>query len=165
MAKIVIERFIDAPREKVFEAWTNPELAKKWWGPEHFFAPYITLDAREGGKYLFCMEEEGTGQKTWSAGEFKKIDAPNKLVMTDYFSDEHGNKVDPKEYGMDENFPSESMVTITFEEVDSGTKLSLIYNPPSEKQKKAMKDSKMVEGWNSSLDKLERAVNQSSMHA
>lgn len=50
---ITISRVFDAPREKVWKAWTDPELIKKWWGPKDFTAPRIEIDFRVGGKYLF----------------------------------------------------------------------------------------------------------------
>src|SRR5437879_13910376 len=96
--QIVIERVFDAPREKVWEAWTTPEMVKKWWGPEGFTAPSIKIDLKVGGKYIYCMH--GPVGSEWdkdmySAGEFKEIVPNEKIVTTDYFSDEHGNKMNP----------------------------------------------------------------------
>ncbi len=156
--KIVFSRVFDAPREKVWEAWTDPEIAKKWWGPKDFTAPSMKIDLKVGGKYIYCMHgPAGTDfdKDMYSAGEFKEIVPNEKLVVTDYFSDENGNLVDPTTYGMGENFPKESIVTVTFEEVDDNkTKLSIIYMPESEAAAEAMKKTGMDEGWNQTLDKL-----------
>lgn len=160
---IVIERIFDAPREAVYKAWTDEELAKKWWGPEGFSAPSIKIDLRVGGKYIFAMH--GPAGSEWdrdmySAGVYKEIVPNEKLVVTDYFSDENGEMMNPDEYGQDANFPKETTVTVLFEEVEGGkTKLTIIYpKPESEEEFQAMKKSGMEEGWQSSLNKLEKAL-------
>ncbi len=161
---IVIERVFDAPREAVWKAWTDPETAKKWWGPKDFTAPSIKIDLKVGGKYVFSMH--GPAGSEWdrdiySAGVYKEIVPNEKLVVTDYFSDENGNMITPEESGLeDPNFPKESTVTVLFEEVDGGkTKLSIVYpKPETEEQMQAMLKSGMKEGWNSSLDKLAESL-------
>lgn len=160
---IVIERVFDAPRDMVWRAWTEEELASKWWGPEGFTAPSIKIDLKVGGKYIFAMH--GPAGSEWdkdmySAGVYKEIVPNEKLVVTDYFSDEDGNMMNPSEQGQDPNFPKESTVTVLFEDVEGGkTKLSIIYpKPETEEAYQAMLKSGMREGWNSSLNKLEEAL-------
>lgn len=160
---IVIERIFNAPREAVWRAWTEPELIKKWWGPEGFSAPSIKLELRVDGKYIFAMH--GPKGSEWdkdmySAGVYKEIIPDEKLVVTDYFSDENGKMMEPAYYGMDPNFPKELTATILFEETDQGkTKLSIIYSPPETKEQlEAMLASGMNEGWDSSLDKLKMVL-------
>ena len=147
----------------VFRAWTDPGMAKKWWGPEGFTAPSIKIDLRVGGKYVFAMRgPEGSewDKVMYSAGVYKEIVPDKKLVVTDYFSDENGNIMDPAEYGQDADFPKETTVTVLFEEAGKGkTKLSIIYpKPATVAQYRAMLKSKMDEGWNSSLNKLESVL-------
>src|SRR4051812_40572832 len=108
LKEIVITRVFDASRELVWKAWTDPEMAKKWWGPEGFSAPSIKIDLRVGGKYIFAMQ--GPAGSEWdkvmySAGVYKEIVPHEKLVVTDYFSDEEGNIQEPKDFGQDPNFP------------------------------------------------------------
>lgn len=164
---ITIERVFNAPVEKVWEAWTRPEMVKKWWGPEHFIAPVVKIDFRVGGKYLYAMHgPAGTefDRDLYSAGVFKEIEPPTagkaKLVVTDYFSDSEGNKTVPTEHGLSTDMPAEMNVTILFEEIDQQkTKLSIVYpSPESEAAFEAMKKSGMEEGWSTSLDKLAKAV-------
>src|SRR5438309_1672978 len=127
---VVIERVFDAPREMVWKAWTNPDMIKKWWGPEGFSAPFATIDLRVGGKYIFAMH--GPSGSAWdkdmySAGVYKEVVPNEKIVTTDYFSDKEGNKVAPTDYGQDPHAPSEMVVTILFEDIEAGkTKLSVI---------------------------------------
>jgi uncharacterized protein YndB with AHSA1/START domain len=160
---LVIERIFDAPREKVWEAWTNPEIIKKWWGPEGFTAPSIKIDFKVGGKYIFAMHGPAGSQwdkDMYSAGVYKEIVPNEKIVTTDYFSDAKGNKIKPTDYGQDPNSPDEMMVTLLFEETEEGkTKLSVIYpKPQTKEQYQAMLKSGMKEGWESSLNKLEASL-------
>ena len=160
---IVIERVFDAPREAVWNAWTDPEMVKKWWGPEGFTAPSVKIDLRVGGKYTYAMQ--GPKGSEWdrvmySSGVFKEIVPNERIVTTDYFSDEDGNMIKPSQEGQDENFPTEMTVTITFAEVEDGkTKLTIFYpKAENEAQFEAMLKSGMKEGWSSSLNKLEAAL-------
>lgn len=160
---VTIEKIFDAPREKVWEAWTTPEIVQKWWGPETFTAPSIKIDLRVGGKYIFAMKgPEGSewDRVMYSAGVFKEIIPNQKLVLTDYFSDEAGNMINPDQEGQDANFPKEMTVTVLFEEIGGGkTKLTISYpRPETEEQYQAMLKSGMKEGWMSSLNKLEQAL-------
>lgn len=157
--EIQFSRVFDAPRELVWKAWTDPEMIKKWWGPKTFTAPSIQIDLREGGKYLYCMRgkqgPDAPESNFWSAGVFHEIIPNEKIVLTDYFSDEHGNKVDPTTFNMGEDFPSESKITILFEDVDGKTKLTITYDKPAtDKQYEAMMKTGMEMGWNQTLDKL-----------
>ena len=160
---LVIERVFNASRQLVWDAWSKPELMKKWWGPEQWSAPDVNIDFREGGEYHASMEgpmPDGSVIKVWSKGVYKQIVPIERIVATDYFSNEKGDKIAPKDAGMDEHFPEEMEVTVTFEEVSEGkTKLTITYpKPESEAAVKAMIASGMEEGWNSSLDKLAKVV-------
>lgn len=163
---VTIERIFDAPRQKVWQAWTDPEVAMKWWGPEGFTAPSIKIDLRVGGMYIFAMHGPKDSQwdkDMYSAGIFKEIVLDEKLVLTDYFSDKDGNKIKPSDEGMDASFPDEMTVTVLFEEQEDGkTRLTIHYpKPETEDQLQAMLKSGMKEGWNSSLDKMEHALKDS----
>ena len=160
---IVIEKVFDATRNAVWRAWTEPELIKKWWGPEGFSAPSIKVDLRVGGRCIFAMHgPEGSewDKDIYSAGIYKEITPDEKLVVTDYFSDENGNMLEPVDFGQDPNFPKESTVTVLFEDAGRGkTKLSIIYpKPETKEQLEAMVKSGMIEGWNSSLNKLNKTL-------
>jgi uncharacterized protein YndB with AHSA1/START domain len=54
--EFAIVREYDAPREKVFQAWTDPALISQWWGPEGVFTPICEVDARPGGLIHIVME-------------------------------------------------------------------------------------------------------------
>jgi len=146
--KLVITRLFDAPRELVFKAWTDPEMFKQWWGPKSFTSPVCKMDLRVGGKYLASMRSPD-GQDIYSTGVYREIVAPERLVFTDSFADEHGNVVPGSHYGVDD-FPLELLVTVTFEDVGGKTKMTLTQAgvPAGEHGELTQ------QGWNESFDKL-----------
>jgi len=159
--EFLIARIFDAPKEKVWKAWTDPEEAKRWWGPKDFTAPSVDIDFRIGGKYLFCMRgavKPGEEAKDfWSTGQYLELVPMEKIVLTDSFADEKGNIVSAAYYGMDENWPREMQVILTFEEAGPDkTKFTLHYPDITGAQEKDLKD--MREGWNQSLDKLAKIL-------
>jgi uncharacterized protein YndB with AHSA1/START domain len=152
-ADIQITRTFDAPRAKVWRAWTEPEHAMKWWGPKGFTSPAANIDLRVGGKCHLCMRgPAGTefDKDMWSVGVYKEIVPMEKIVMSDNFADAEGNIVSPKDYGMPGEWPEEMVVTVTFEDAGEGkTKMTLTHTGH------AIEMSDMAkQGWNESLDKL-----------
>ena len=151
--ELTITRVFDAPREAVWKAWTDPEWAMRWWGPEHFTAPVCRIDLRVGGAYLFCMRSP-EGQDFWSTGIYREIVPFERLVCSDSFADEKGNVVPASHYGMEGDFPLELQVTVTLEDQGGKTVMTLRHAgmPPGE-----MSDSAAA-GWNGSFDKLAEVV-------
>lgn len=156
--QVIITRIFDAPVERVWQAWTDPALVAKWWGPKDFTAPHIEIDLREGGKYLYAMHgPAGTefDQDMWSTGIFNEIVPMKKIVYTDSFADAEGNAVSPEAYGMT-GMPTEMLVIINFESTEDGkTKLTLTHEGPAAGSEHA---KNMTEGWNQSLDKLAESL-------
>ena len=158
---VVITRLFNAPRAKLWQAWTDPEVFKKWWGPEGSSAPVIQIDARPGGKFLGAMEGDAhmgvfAGKRMFSTGTYKEVVPMEKIVITDVFSDEHGNVLKPAEMmpGLDD-WPEESLLTVTFEDAGQGkTKLTIKHGPFPE----GTQFENTNAGWNSSLNKLAKAV-------
>ena len=146
---ITITRIFDAPREHVWERWTDPSQFMCWWGPKDFTSPYAKFDLRTGGKYLSCMRGPD-GKEYWDTGTFEEISELNRLVYTDSFADEHGNIVPPSYYGMGSDTPIEVAVQVTLEDLGGKTLLTLEHcgMPGGEMIEQA------TEGWNQSLDKL-----------
>jgi uncharacterized protein YndB with AHSA1/START domain len=148
-------RVFDAPRELVWNAWTNPETFKKWWGPSHYTCPEAKIDLRPGGKYLFAMKPQD-GKVVWGGGTYTEVTKPSRIVCTDSFMDEKGNIVSPTEYGMTADFPRELYITLTFEEQDGKTKLTLVHKAfPTEQVA-----TDCNTGWSESFDKLDRLLMQ-----
>ena len=149
---LTIEREFDAPRELVFRAWTEPAHFARWYGPNGFTTPHCDLDVRVGGRLRFCMRNEQMGDM-WSAGVYQVIDPPSRLVFTLYFSDEEGNKVPSERYGVPEDFPEETTVSLTFEDQGVGrTKMTMHHSIP------AAMAGHAGEGWSQSFDRLAAVV-------
>jgi len=151
--ELFITRILDAPRERVWKAWTEPELMKRWWGPKGFTTPYCEIDLRMGGKFLYCMRSP-EGKDYWGTGVYREIVPLERIVCTNSFADEKGNVVPATQYGMSADFPLEMLVTVTFEELEGKTKLTLRYvGIPAG----ADRDGANV-GWSQILDKLAEAL-------
>jgi uncharacterized protein YndB with AHSA1/START domain len=147
--KLLIARILDAPRKRVWKAWTDPERVRRWWGPQGFTSPVCTNDFRVGGRYLYCMRSP-EGEDYWNTGVFREIIPFERIVYTDSFSDPEGNIVSPTHYGMGSDFPLETLITVTFEDLDGKTRLTLqqIGLPVSVDSENAK------QGWNEAFDKL-----------
>jgi uncharacterized protein YndB with AHSA1/START domain len=159
--ELVIERIFDAPRELVWRAWTQPELVMRWWGPKDFTCPAAKIDLRVGGKYLFCMQSASGPdfwQKgIWNTGVYREIVPMERLVMTDSFADEEGNVVPASHYGMPGDWPLEMLVTVTFEEFEGKTKMTLRHVGLPEAI-----EGDTGTGWKESFDKLAEELTLSS---
>jgi uncharacterized protein YndB with AHSA1/START domain len=154
--EFVLSRVIDAPREEVWKAYTEPDRVKQWWGPRHFTAPVVEMDLRVDGKYLYDMRDP-EGKDYWSAGVYREVTPPERIVASDYFADEKGNPVPPSYYGLPGDIPQEQMVTITFEEVEGDKTRLTIMHPSSG----GASEEDERTGWNESLDKLEENLRMS----
>jgi uncharacterized protein YndB with AHSA1/START domain len=153
--ELIINRTFDAPRDLIWKAWMDPELMMRWWGPKGFTAPACTIDFRVGGRYLYCMRSP-EGQDYWSTGVYHEIVQPERIICSDSFADEKGNVVPATHYDMSPDFPLELQVTVTLEEQDGTTRMTLrhVGIPPGIM-------SEMCEaGWNESFDKLAESLKQ-----
>jgi uncharacterized protein YndB with AHSA1/START domain len=150
---LLITRMFDAPRELVWQAWTDPKHFKRWWGPRDYTCPFCEMDFSVGGKYLNCMRSP-KGKDYWSTGVFREIILMERIVFTDCFADEQGNVVPATYYGMSADFPLEMLVTVTFEESGNGTRLTLKHEglPGGSEGEGA------GQGWNQSFDKLAESL-------
>ena len=149
---IVIHRVFKIPASKVWQALTEPEYLKKWYGPNDFTSPYSTIEAKKGGKYLNCMRGPD-GKEYWSTGVVQEFIPEKKLVITDSFSDSKGNIIAASEYGMPGDWPRELLITFELEEADGATKLKLTHEGVPEEM-----HDECTKGWNESLDKLEKNI-------
>lgn len=147
--ELIITRIFDAPRELVWKAWTDPERVKRWWGPKGFTSPVSKIDLRVSGVYLNCMRSLD-GQDYWGTGVYREIVEPERIVYTDSFSDAEGNLVPASNYGMSGDWPLELLVTVTFEEHEGKTKMTLQHvGIPAGENRYLAKAA-----WNESFDKL-----------
>ncbi|TGK00752.1 ATPase [Leptospira semungkisensis] len=140
--ELVTTRIFDAPREKVFEAWTNPEQVVHWWGPRGFTNTIHEMDVRPGGVWKFIMHGPD-GVDYQNLIEYKEVVRPEKLVYS------HGSNDDPRQFE----------VSVTFEEEGSKTKLTMhsIFRTAEEFKIKVEKFG-AIEGLKGTLDRLEEQL-------
>ena len=137
MADISVEvkRVINAPIERVYQAWIDPEQLKQWHRPHDFTVPEAFADARTGGKYSITMMGPG-GEKNIAEGVYKDLSPPNKLVMS---WDWQGS-----------DMPS-TQITVNFNKLDDTKTEIILLHEHFISQEYA--DSHK-EGWDSALDSL-----------
>jgi uncharacterized protein YndB with AHSA1/START domain len=82
---LILTRIIDAPREKVFRAWTEPSLLKQWFAPAPFTTPTVETDVRPGGTSLIVMKGPD-GKEFPNRGVYLEVVKNERLVFTDAFS-------------------------------------------------------------------------------
>ncbi|HEV3322157.1 MAG TPA: SRPBCC family protein [Solirubrobacteraceae bacterium] len=106
--EIVTERVFDAPRERVFATYTDPELIPQWWGPRRMTTTVDQMDVRPGGSWRFVMREPD-GREIGFKGIYREVTPPERIVQTFEW----------------EGMPGHVIVeTATFEELDGRTKVT-----------------------------------------
>ncbi|HET6569182.1 MAG TPA: SRPBCC domain-containing protein [Rhodothermales bacterium] len=136
-----ITRVFDAPRELVFEVWTQPEHFARWYGPKGATMPFCTMDARPGGTLHFCHRFPDY-EDVWVRGVYDEVVPPERIVCTSWFSDAEGRRVERP------GFPPEMQVTVSFAEKEGRTELTARHTG-------LVVDQGEVQGWTEVLDRLE----------
>ncbi len=141
--EFVVTRTINGPARLVFEAWTNPELFKRWWVPASFGVTLISYEAdvRTGGSYRLEMGHPSSEQTMPFFGRYLEVVAPTRLVWTNEEGDEAG-----------------AVTTVTFEEKD-GVTLVVVhdYYPTKEALDEAI-ESGSTSGWGEQFTQLDGLV-------
>ncbi|HKO27707.1 MAG TPA: SRPBCC domain-containing protein, partial [Solirubrobacteraceae bacterium] len=134
-----IERTYAASAEEVFDAWTSPEVMRRWFhcGPD-WATPVAEVDLRVGGAVRIVMRRPDR-REAGARGEYTVIDRPHRLVMTWTFDDAPANQ---------------QLVELTFEEAEGTTIVVLTNRDISSDERRASQD----EGWRLCLDELERLL-------
>lgn len=135
---IVTVRVMDAPRDRVFRAWSDPALLAQWWGPKDFTNTFHAFDFRPGGTWRFTMHGPD-GMDYHNESEFVEIVKPERIVF-DHLKPMHRFRVD----------------TI-LEEVDAKTKLTFRMTFDTAEECERVK-SFVVEANEQNLDRLESVL-------
>jgi uncharacterized protein YndB with AHSA1/START domain len=139
--EIVITRVFDAPRELVFEMWTDPKHLVHWWGPRGFTTTIQEMDVRPGGLWRKIMHgPDGANYPNHSV--FLEVVRPERLVFT------HGGR---REGGPSVEFEQ----TVTFEDQGGKTRLTMrLLFPSAAECDRVVKEFNAIEGGNQTLDRL-----------
>lgn len=113
---VVVTRIFDAPVARVWQAWSESEHVRRWWGPTGFTSPSARMDFREGGTSLVCMRAPQAfgGQDMYNTWTYTRIVPQQRLEFTLHFADQDGTQFDPAQMGMPAGIPNGVPHVITF---------------------------------------------------
>ena len=149
--QLIAERVFDAPRELVFKAFAEAEHLRHWWGPRGWALTVCNVDFRPGGSWHYCMKCEDRnqgdfyGMESWGKAIYREIEESEKIVYVDYFSDAEGKE--------SAEMPS-TLITLTFEEHEGGTKLVNRAEYDSAEAIRQVLDMGMEQGFTETWDRL-----------
>jgi uncharacterized protein YndB with AHSA1/START domain len=135
-----LERTFNAPRQAVFDAWTSPEVLKRWWpvGAD-WETPVADVDVRVGGRLRLVMRSPD-GEEFGGSGEYVEIRPPERLVYT---------------WAWDGGYRGSQLVEVEFTERDDGTTTVVLTNTGLEDERARQEHR---EGWDASFDNLDRVL-------
>jgi uncharacterized protein YndB with AHSA1/START domain len=134
-----VKRFINAPRARVYAAWTDPAQLKQWFGPEAVETDNLIADVRPGGEFRWDLTNSD-GKKMTIQGEYREVQPGKRIVFTWQWQDDEDWK------------DCVSVVTVELSDRDAGTEVHLTHTRlPSEESRDSHN-----EGWKSVLEKLEQ---------
>jgi uncharacterized protein YndB with AHSA1/START domain len=134
-----IERTFAASAEDVFDAWTSPEVMRRWFHPGPDWAtPEAEVDLRVGGNVRVVMRRPD-GTRAGAHGGYTLIDRPHRLVMTWTFDDDPSN---------------EQLIELSFSEAQGSTTVLMVNSSISTDERRDSQD----EGWRGCLGELERVL-------
>jgi uncharacterized protein YndB with AHSA1/START domain len=135
--EITLTRVFAAPRSLVFDAFTKPELLKRWFGPRGWSLVVCEVDLKVGGAWRFVLRSP-EGRDMGMRGVYRELQPPSRSVHTETFDD----------------FPGESIVTTVLVEDRGKTTLTATVLYPSQQVRDAVVESGMEHGAAESYDKL-----------
>ena len=134
--RLELTRVIKAPRARVFDAWTRPEMIRQWFGPEGMKPAEVETDPKVDGSYMIAMEScAEPGRHSKATGRYTKVNPYDLLQFTWDASWAPGE---------------ESLVTIHFRDMDGGTEIKLIHDRFNTKESRDGHNK----GWTGILDPL-----------
>ena len=139
-AELIFTRVFDAPRELIFDTWTDPNHVAQWWGPRGFTTTIYEMDVRPGGVWRLVMHgPDGVDYKNRIV--FLEVVRPERLVY----------KHDPEK----ESEPVTFQVTVTFVEEGGKTRLTMqMLFPSAAARDHVVKKYGAIDGANQTLDRL-----------
>jgi uncharacterized protein YndB with AHSA1/START domain len=139
--EIVLTRAFDAPRDLVFEVWTDPEHVRHWWGRHSSTVIQCEADVRPGGSWRYVTREEN-GMEVPFSGVYREVTPPDRLVYTEMYDVEPFNRGDP------------AVNTVIFTEEDGRTTVTLASLYPTNEIRDFVLQTGMEDGAGESYDRL-----------
>jgi uncharacterized protein YndB with AHSA1/START domain len=140
--EIRIERVFDAPRDRVFAAYTDPALIPEWWGPHDTTTIVDEMDVKTGGRWRFIMRN-ADGSETAFRGAYREVTPPERIVQTFEWEPMAGHV---------------SVETATFDDLGDRTKVTTVslFHTPEERD--GMLASDMESGMNQTYARLDELL-------
>ena len=139
-SQLHLEKILVVPQEQVFAAFVDAEQLRRWWGPDGFTVQGLQFDAVEGTDYRIAMQPPN-GDVFHIRGTFRTVEPPHRLIYTFNYEE-----ADPDD--------QETLVTLTLESTDGGTRVTLDQGP----FKTAARLGLHRDGWTETLERFERSV-------
>jgi uncharacterized protein YndB with AHSA1/START domain len=146
--EILMTRDFDAPRALVWEMFTKPEHLKQWWGHGFHQSVSVEMDVRVGGTYRY-VGKSADGTLVPFKGEYREIDAPNRIVFTEIF-----------DVDMARDHPA--VITTTFTEANGKTTMNVLCRYDTKETRDIVLSSGMEHGAAASYDEIERMLSARS---
>jgi uncharacterized protein YndB with AHSA1/START domain len=144
--QILITREFDAPKELVWKAWTTPELVKRWWHANRGEVTVCDIDLRAGGTWRYVSVTTEGGMEVAFHGEYREVEPYDRLVSTEAYE------------GVPNADENATVNTMTLEENDGRTTVTILVQCPSREVRDAIIDSGMEAGMQDALDLLEQVA-------
>jgi uncharacterized protein YndB with AHSA1/START domain len=140
--EIRVERVFDAPRDRVFAVFTDPESIPEWWGPRGTTTVVEEMDPRPGGRWRFLIKDSDGGESRFS-GTYREVSPPERLAQTFEWDGMPGHV---------------SMETTTFEDLGGRTKVVNVSIFHRTEERDGMLDSGMERGLNETYSRLDEVL-------
>lgn len=147
-ATIFVMKIFRTQMEEVWRHFTQSELLDSWWAPQPWRCETQKMDFQEGGKWNYAMVSP-ENEKHFAGIDYEEINAHCSLSLSDYFTDESGNK--------NTEFPTTNWL-IGFTGVEEGVKLTVNLHFASETEMNSILEMGFEEGFKSTLNQLEKLL-------
>lgn len=143
--EIRVTRDFNAPRRMVFDAFTKPELVRRWLlGPPGWVMPVCEIDLKVGGAYRYRWRHESDGREMGMSGEFREVVSPERLVATERFDESW--------------YPGDALDTTVFVEQGAITKIAITMLYESREARDTARASGMEQGMAAGYSRLEELL-------
>ncbi|WP_261800071.1 alpha/beta fold hydrolase [Paenibacillus sp. PAMC21692] len=144
--ELTVERIVAMPVQLAWEGWTDPKHIINWWGPKGWTTTVYEMDVRPGGVWRYSLKaDDNSGEEAYCRATYEEVEAPGKLVYMDTFADSDWNMVSD----------SEMYTTVLFEEINGGTRISIVTRFATNEQLDNAEAMGMIEGFTDAYDRLE----------
>ena len=117
---VVVTRTFDVPLDRVWRAWSDPELVTRWWGPQGFSSPMCRMDFRVGGTTLVCMRSD-QGWELYNTWTYRSIEPMERIEFVQGFADKDGTPMTPAELGLPPGIPEDVRHEVRLSPIEDDT--------------------------------------------